>query len=149
MSTRVARVRDLINCELSACDFINQPEAPCVYSVGDHVLLRRPGRYQKRHPPYEPGWVVTSIVVPSTVVVVKLDDSQQLKTVSVDVLKPDPLDDIPAKLSTEDPMDESCEGADIELPDMELELNQPDEQHDHRYGLHDHNAICPPGRYTS
>ena len=97
LSTRAARVRDLIDCELSARDFINQPEAPCGYSVGDHVLLSRPGRYQKRHPSYEPGWVVTSIVVPSTVVVAKLDGSQQLKTVSVDVLKPDPLGDIAPK----------------------------------------------------
>ena len=91
MSARVARVRNLIDCELSARDFIDQPEAQCGYSVVDHVLQRRPGRHQKRHPPYEPGWGVTSVVAPSTVVVAKLGGSQQPKTDNVDVLKPDPL----------------------------------------------------------
>ena len=64
LSARVARVHDLTDCELSARDFIDQPEAQCGYSVGDYVLLRRPGRQQKRNPPYEPGLVVTSIVAP-------------------------------------------------------------------------------------
>ena len=100
LSARAARVLDLIDCELLARDFIDQPEAQCGYKVGDYVLLCRPGRHQKRHPPYEPGWVVTSIIVPSTVVVAKLGGSQQPKTVNVDVLKPDPLGGVPAELST-------------------------------------------------
>ena len=80
-------------------------------------------------------------------VVVKLDGIQQPKTVNVDVLKPNPLGGVPAELSTQDPMDKPSESADIELPD--IEWYQSDEQHGNRYGLRNHNAICPPGRYAS
>ena len=79
----------------------------------------------------------------------KLDGSQQPKTVNVDVLKPDPLGGVPAELLTQVPRDEPSEGADIELPDMELEWYQPDERHGNRHGLGDRNAIRPAGRYTS
>ena len=81
--------------------------------------------------------------------VARLDSSQQPKTVNVDFLKPDPLGGVPAELSTQDPLDKPSEGADIELPDMELEWHQPDEQHGNRYGLRDRNVIRPPGRYAS
>ena len=88
LSARVARVRDIVEEELSARDFVAVP-APNPYAVGDHVVLRRPGRSQKRLPPFEPGWFVADVIAPSTVVIARRDNGQRQKVVNVDLLKED------------------------------------------------------------
>ena len=67
-SARCARLRDLVEAELSDADRI-QVESDPVYHVGDPVLLRRPDRHQKRLPTYEAGWLVTHVLSSSTVVI--------------------------------------------------------------------------------
>ena len=51
---QAARIRDHVAEEISAVDFVDVP-AGCPYQVGDHMLLKRPKRHQKRQPPYESG----------------------------------------------------------------------------------------------
>ena len=48
---QAVQTRDHVAEELSAVDFVDMPTG-CPYQVGDHVLLKRPKRHQKRQPPY-------------------------------------------------------------------------------------------------
>ncbi|XP_065182720.1 uncharacterized protein LOC135813558 [Sycon ciliatum] len=152
LSSRVARVRDIIETELSARDFIDSPNEPCAYSVGDPVLLLRPGRRQKRLSPYEPGWSVAAIVSPSTVVIARQDERQHPKTVNVDLLKPDSPDNpVMRTTAAESQADDGAAADANEEPDllgMELMPAQADAPDGNRYSLRDRNAIQPPVRYS-
>ena len=146
LSARIARVRDIVETELSSRDFVDLPDGPCAYAVGDRVLLRRPERRQKRMPPYEPGWLVTAIVSPSTVVIARQDECQRPKTVNIDLLKPDPSND--ALLDAPSVADDSLEEALSEDPwNVELVWGQADTTTGHHYSFRDRGAIQPPSRY--
>ena len=146
LSARIARVRDIIETELSSRDFVDLPDGPCAYAVGDRVLLRRPERRQKRMPPYEPGWLVTAIVSPSTVVIARQDECQRPKTVNIDLLKPDPSND--ALLDAPSVADDSLEEALSEDPwNVELVWGQADTTTGHHYSFRDRGASQPPSRY--
>ena len=80
-----ARIRDLVNAEMSTADF-QEKSVPCSYSVGDRVLLLRLERRQKCVPPFESGWHVSEVVSPSTV---QIRRASQEKTVNVALIKPD------------------------------------------------------------
>ena len=84
VSEQSARIRDLLEEELSECDTIDLA-SPCPYHVGQPVLLQRLSRLQKKLPPYESGWVVKEIVSRSTVIVAKPE--HQDKTVNIAILK--------------------------------------------------------------
>lgn len=84
---QAARIRDHVQEELSALDFIDVP-SECPFQIGDHVLLRRPNRHQKRQPPFESGWQIQDVIAPSTVVIISRAGGK--KTVNVDILKIDP-----------------------------------------------------------
>ena len=50
---QAAQTRDFLEGELSALDFMDEPDIPCPFRGGDAVLLRRPHRHKKRVSPYE------------------------------------------------------------------------------------------------
>lgn len=74
-------------------DFENsEEESHCPYAVGDHVMLQRPDRHQKRLAPYERGWTVKEIVSPTTVVIEKPSpDNRRVskKVINIALLKKD------------------------------------------------------------
>ena len=140
LSERSARIRDVLEEELSAKDFIEEP-VDCFYSVGDHVMLQTPDRSQKCIPPYEPGWVVLKVISKSTVIVSK--PGRKNKTVNVALLKLDPVP----------------EEADSNARNLHRELNHPDPEVDEfamdiiladdqpaagPYGLRDRSTLHPP-----
>ena len=84
---RAARIRDLVAEEFdSGAPVLPRSTAP--YEPGDAVQLRRPARRQKRLAPYEEGWVVETVVSPTTVVIRRASGGQE-KIVNVDLLKID------------------------------------------------------------
>ena len=85
---RTARIRDLVDAEMSTADF-QKESVPCLYSVGDRVLLLRPERRQKCVPAFESGTHVSEVVSPSTV---RIRRASQKKTVNVALIKPDMSD---------------------------------------------------------
>ena len=84
---QAARIRDFVEEELSAHDFLDAQSA-CPYQVGDRVLLRRPSRHQKLQAPFESGWTVSEVIAPSTVKIIA--PNHKAKIVNVDILKLDP-----------------------------------------------------------
>lgn len=104
LSERCARIRDFIEDELSDRDCIDSADTPCLFSVGNRVLLRRPSRHQKCLSPFEAGWQVVEVVSPSTVRIGKLPGLVKTTTVNVGLLKPDPsLVPVPQVQSMADP----------------------------------------------
>ncbi|XP_065177095.1 uncharacterized protein LOC135806835 [Sycon ciliatum] len=140
LSARSARIRDLVDDALSRTDFI-EPVQPCPYQVGDCVLLLRPDRHQKRQSAFEDGWVVQSVVSPSTVSISK--PGRRDKTVNVALLKSVPVRE-PAVLNVPAPVV-------AELPEEEeslVSLDWPIPVVQHGYGLRDRASIRPPVRLS-
>ena len=94
MASQAAKVRDAVEAELSASDFIEQ-KGECPYDVGSQVMLRRSERSPKCQSPYELGWEVRAIISDSTVDIEKRRQDGQLSTkrVNVALLKPAPVGD--------------------------------------------------------
>ena len=85
---RTARICDVVDAEMSTADF-RKESVPCLYLVGDRVLLLSPERRQTCVPPFESGWHVSEVVSPSTV---RIRRASQEKTVNVALIKPDQSD---------------------------------------------------------
>ena len=88
LKERSARIRDLVESELSSGDFVNQP-MECQYGIGDDVLLARPDRHQKCLTPFESRWTVKKVVAPSTNVIKPIEGGE--KVVNVSLIKRDPV----------------------------------------------------------
>ncbi|XP_065182549.1 uncharacterized protein LOC135813378 [Sycon ciliatum] len=137
---RCARLRDLVESELSDADRIQEETVP-VYHTGDHVLLRRPDRHQKRLPMYEPGWQVIRVLSPSTVVIRRCEPVRGRnaeKVVNVDLIKLDPHP-VAADADVDSADDRDDIPAIIQI-DMDPQLDQA-------YGLRRRAAIRPPQRF--
>ena len=138
-----ARIRDLVEQELSSADSIDEV-AMCAYGVGDGVLLQQPSRRQKRMPPYEAGWRVLKVVSGSTVVIGKC--GRQDKVVNVQSIKLNPAPSLPAADVAADttelevqPHDDQAEYA-VELEPLAAPASPP-------YGLRNRGALSVPARY--
>ena len=101
LNERSARIRDVIEEELSTRDFLDTT-APCPYLPGHNVMLLRSDRRQKRSSPFEKGWVVSKIISPSTVVIRSAVSPNREKVVNVALLKHDPSNDGDETSSAED-----------------------------------------------
>ena len=85
LNERSARIRDVIEEELSTRDFLDTA-APCPYLPGHNVMLLHSDRRQKRSSPFEKGWVVSKIISPSTVVIRSAVSPNREKVVNVALL---------------------------------------------------------------
>ena len=101
LNERSARIRDVIEEELSTRDFLDTA-APCPYLPGHNVMLLRSDRRQKRSSPFEKGWVVSKIIGPSTVDIRSAVSPNREKVVNVALLKHDPSNDGDETSSAED-----------------------------------------------
>ena len=149
LHARVARVSDIIDSELSVHDFVGSIPVPCSYAVGDEVLLRRPEHHQERQPPFESGWIVTSIVAPSSVVIARLEDKDQQKIINVDLLKRN----VPGSaLASETPVPQHNVPDNEEQKALSLDMVwEPVGENTHPhvgYQLRDNTAIRRPVHYT-
>ena len=99
LQQRSAQIRDHIEMELSKEDPVPSDAFECPYSIDTPVMLRRPTRHQKCLSPYEGGWLIKSVISPSTVVIIRTDGSGE-KVINIDLLKYDPAADVCA--------DDSC-----------------------------------------
>ena len=140
LNERSARIRDVIEEELSTCDFLNTA-APCPYLPGHNVMLLRSDRRQKRSSSFEKGWVVSKIISPSTVVIRFVVSPNREKVVNVALLKHDPSNDGDETLSAED------EGAVPPAGTVGLDLVPPVTPTAHAYNLRRRSAIQQPVRF--
>ena len=122
-----ARIRDLVEQELSSADSIDEV-AMCAYGVGDGVLLQQPSRRQKRMLPYEAGWRVLKVVSGSTVVIGKC--GRQDKVVNVQSIKLNSAPSLPA--------------ADVAADTTELEVQPHDDQAEYAVELEPLAAPASP-----
>ena len=145
LTMRTARIRDLIDAEMSTADF-QEESVSCSYSVGDCVLLLRPERRQKCVPPFESGWHVSEVVSPSTV---RIRRASQEKTVNVALIKPDLSDDTPKRVPAgEDRGVPATLGVEREFcgsPPLYFTLDSRAE--DTGRNLRDRSSLRPPERY--
>ena len=150
LAEKTARVRDLVNEELSRNDTESVIEG-AEYSVGDAVLLRRPSRSRKCLAPYEPGWRIVRVVSPSTVVITRAADPHSAeKIVNVEIIKRDVARDLAQPTA---PMDDSAAATDggyLYQPASVLPGPEPNiGDGGIRMSLRDRSAIRPPQRYGS
>ena len=140
LKERSARIRDLVESELSSGDFVNQP-MECPYGIGDDVLLARPDRHQKCLTPFESGWTVKKVVAPSTVVIRSIEGGE--KVVNVSLIKRDPGDPFAAAPRAEEPIGDG----DV---DMEISLvSDGDAQESGAgYNLRPRSGLAPPERLS-
>ena len=97
LKERSARIRNLVESELSSGDFVNKP-MECLYESRDGVLLARPDRHQKCLTPYKSGWTVKIVVAPSTVVIRSIEGGE--KVVNMSLIKRDRGDPLAAAPSS-------------------------------------------------
>ena len=141
---RCARVRDLLDSAMSSRDF-RADDAACRFQSGDAVQLKQPSRHQKRLPPFQPGWSVTKVISPSTVVINR-DGAE--KVINVDLLKSDGRPPSPAPTQGADPLPPIQDSTDDDA-DQDVDwhgyrlarLPEPQRQ------LRDRNTISLPSRY--
>ena len=149
LSDRSAKIRDLLEEELSSADFIEQ-HSECPYSAGGTVLLLQPDRRQKRLAPYEIGWTVVTVVSKSTVVVSKPGRSN--KVVNTALLKPDPsvvVTDVARQQDFPEQL-EPPQKAEVDRGDdvgYLLEVDDGVEPPAPRYGLRNRADLQQPARY--
>ena len=86
LESQAAEILDYLEEQLAQMDWIDADDTACPYCAGDPVLLRQPERHRKLQPPYEVGWVVDRIVVPSTV---RITSGNRNKVVNIDLLRLD------------------------------------------------------------
>ena len=145
LTMRTARIRDLVDAEMSTADF-QEESVLCSYSVGDRVLLLRPERRQKCVPPFESGWHVSEVVSPSTV---RIRRASQEKTVNVALIKPDLSDDtterVPAGEDRGVPATLEVEREVCGPPPLYFTLDSRAE--DTGRNLRDRSSLRPPERY--
>ena len=139
---------------LSALDSVDAgPQALCPYAVDALVMLRRPDCRQKCTSPYEPGWHVIDVVSPSTVRMAFTNDDGSVRTklVNVDVVKPQPAEEVP--VSDECDPDDSTIGDgqyDVGCLDPDepgLPVDTPVANQRTCYNFRDRRAIQQPPRY--
>eukprot|EP00117_Sycon_ciliatum_P018402 scpid18698/ scgid17030/ len=122
LQQRSAQIRDHIEMELSKEDPVPSDAFECPYSIDTPVMLRRPTRHQKCLSPYEGGWLIKSVISPSTVVIIRTDGSGE-KVINIDLLKYDPAADVCADDSCASvPADNDLDDCVVLLPLHELLL---------------------------
>ena len=148
VSEQSARIRDLLEEELSESDAI-ESDSQCPYAPGESVLLQRPGRHQKRLPPYESGWVVKDIVSKSTVVVAK--PARRDKIVNIALIKPNPAPAVEAEPASEDDVSDEFpdDGADADDDDDGFRFAVEMPTGDGLRGLRNRDALRRPGYYDA
>ena len=141
LSEQSARIRDLLEEELSSGDFI-EVSAACPYEVGDHVLLQIPSRHQKRLPPFEDGWVVKKVVSPSTIVVMKPGRADKVANIAI-------LKRNPAPPSEPAPPLDSNQVPDVQDDECCLQFEMEGDSGDNRWSdvLRDRRNLQVPVRY--
>ena len=138
LERNAARIRDFVEEELSAEDFLeSEEEAVSPFAAGDPVQLRRPDRSQKLLPAFERGWYIKKVLSPSTVVIAK---GKSEKLVNVDLIKLDVVDDV----HEEKAEDCSASAPDDDESGYELQYEPTVVPHRHRYGLRDRVQLRPP-----
>ena len=158
LAKRSARIRDWIDSEMSASDFIER-DVDCPFSPGDQVLLERPARHQKRLPPFESGWVVVKVISPSNVVIAS--PGRQEKVVNVSLLKFDVQvssseeDGLPDASVTQPRCQDDSVAAEVDIVvdiarttagDAEPNGDEPSVS---AYSLRDRGQLRAPARYRS
>ena len=143
LQASAARIRDYLESELSSRDFLDVVSTN-PYVVGQPVMLHRSDRRQKRSSPYEPGWIVKTVISASTVVIerVHADGRYSSKVVNIDLLKGDPINQTVEHVS-----DNEEDAGDVSFADIDdqvlVELDLPEPIHN----LRDRTSLQLPARY--
>lgn len=149
LAATCARVRDHVTECLAELDGVVKSPLVCPLSVGDPVLLRRPGRHRKLLTPFESGWKVVSIISPTSVRIQKTNvpGRPSVKTVNLELLKQDVASDVQCEHDVDDDAGMRHEYVQFPVlppPDDPIPANEHADVP--RYDLRPRSQIAPPAR---